>query len=75
MPGPLTTTPRVACVRSPAVSPLPPVRRATLQRRTIKALAGELHCSTVVFEGADHFGPLQQPQQFADAVSRHLLTG
>jgi len=47
----------------------------TLQRRTIEALADELHCSTVVFEGADHFGPLQQPQQFADAVSRHLLTG
>jgi pimeloyl-ACP methyl ester carboxylesterase len=44
-----------------------------LQRRTIEALAAQFGAEPVVLCGVDHFGPMQQPKQFADAVARHTL--
>lgn len=44
-----------------------------LHHRTVDALSSQLGSSPVVLEGLDHFGPLQQPKQFADAVARHVL--
>lgn len=46
-----------------------------LQRHTIEALAAQFGTEPVVLSGVDHFGPMQQPKQFADAVARHMLAG
>jgi pimeloyl-ACP methyl ester carboxylesterase len=43
------------------------------QRLTIESLASQLSTAPVVLGGVDHFGPLQQPKQFADAIARHAL--
>jgi pimeloyl-ACP methyl ester carboxylesterase len=46
-----------------------------LQRCTVEALAAQFGTQPIVLAGVDHFGPLQQPKQFADAVARHVLAG
>jgi len=46
-----------------------------LQRRTIDALEAQFGTEPVVLRGVHHFGPMQQPKQFADAVARHVLAG
>lgn len=43
------------------------------QRCSVYALAEYLGQEPVVLSGADHFGPLQNPRQFAEAVARHVL--
>jgi pimeloyl-ACP methyl ester carboxylesterase len=44
-----------------------------LQRRTTEALAARFGTTRVVLRGVGHFGPMQQPRQFADVVARHAL--
>lgn len=44
-----------------------------LQRRSTHALASRFGWPCVVLGDADHFGPMQQPKQFANVVARHTL--
>lgn len=44
-----------------------------LQRRTTEVLSSQFGSAPVTLCGVDHFGPMQQPKQFADAVARHVL--
>lgn len=44
-----------------------------LQRLSAELLAARFGTSPVTLAGVDHFGPLQQPKQFAQAVARHVL--
>lgn len=44
-----------------------------LQRRSVETLASRFGWMHVVLDGADHFGPMQQPKQFAATVARHTL--
>jgi pimeloyl-ACP methyl ester carboxylesterase len=44
-----------------------------LQRRTMEVLASQFGSAPVTLCGVDHFGPMQQPKQFAEAVARHVL--
>lgn len=43
------------------------------QRHNIEAFSSQISTAPVVLCGADHFGPMQQPKQFARAVARHVL--
>ncbi len=44
-----------------------------LQRRSTELLASRFGTTPVILPGADHFGPLQQPGQFAEVVAQHVL--
>jgi pimeloyl-ACP methyl ester carboxylesterase len=44
-----------------------------LQRRTTEALAAQFDTTRVVLHGVGHFGPMQQPRQFAEVVASHAL--
>jgi pimeloyl-ACP methyl ester carboxylesterase len=44
-----------------------------LQRRSTELLATRFGTAPVILPGVDHFGPLQQPRQFAEVVARHVL--
>jgi pimeloyl-ACP methyl ester carboxylesterase len=43
------------------------------QRHNVEALSAQLEAAPVVLRGADRFGPMQQPKQFAQVVARHVL--
>jgi pimeloyl-ACP methyl ester carboxylesterase len=43
------------------------------QRHNIEAFSSQIGATPVVLCGGDHFGPMQQPKQFARAVARHVL--
>jgi pimeloyl-ACP methyl ester carboxylesterase len=43
-----------------------------LQRGTVEVLARQFDSPPVVLSGVDHFGPMQQPKQFAEALLHHL---
>jgi pimeloyl-ACP methyl ester carboxylesterase len=44
-----------------------------LQRKSVETLAARFGWTHVVLADADHFGPLQQPKQFAAMVARHTV--
>jgi pimeloyl-ACP methyl ester carboxylesterase len=44
-----------------------------IQRSAVNALAGQIGTTPVILHGVDHFGPMQQPKQFAAAIARHIL--